>query len=111
MSTSGADGTSSNKTRKQQILDPEGLAIASFIIQSKKNRREIEEAGFNKGVNNDKGLPDWFVKDQKQHWTNRAPVQITKVLETDFEKLKRKKSLVGDDRLRTVLRKKIKMWN
>jgi len=82
----GADGASSNKTRKQQILDPEGLAIASFIIQSKKNRREIEEAGFNKWVNNDKGLPDWFVKDQKQHWRNRAPVQITKEMVDEYKK-------------------------
>jgi len=76
-----------NKTSsKAQMLDPEGLAIASYIIQSRKNRREIEESGFNRWTNNDKHLPDWFVKDEKVHWKNRTPVQITKDMVEEYKK-------------------------
>merc|ERR1712228_429067 len=47
---------------------------------------EIEEAGFNRWVNNDKHLPDWFVKDEKAHWRNRTPVQITKDMVEEYKK-------------------------
>jgi len=86
-SAKGDDSTNkSAKMTKAQMLDPEGLAIASYLIQSRKHRREIEEAGFNRWVNNDKHLPDWFVKDQKAHWRNRAPVQITKEMVEEYKK-------------------------
>jgi len=76
-----------NKTSsKAQMLDPEGLAIASYIIQSRKHRREMEESGFNRWTNNDKKLPDWFVKDEKAHWKNRTPVQITKEMVEEYKK-------------------------
>lgn len=88
-SSTGAKGGGSaghNQPSKAQMLDPEGLAIASYMIQSRKNRREIEESGFNRWVNNDKHLPDWFVKDEKMHWRNRAPVQITKEMVEEYKK-------------------------
>jgi len=82
-----AKGSSTTpKLTKAQMLDPEGLAIASYIIQSRKHRREIEESGYNRWTNNDKHLPDWFVKDEKTHWRNRAPVQITKQMVEEYKK-------------------------
>lgn len=86
--TSGAKagGNVNKNPTKAQMLDPEGLAIASYMIQSRKNRREIEESGFNRWVKNDKHLPDWFVKDEKMHWRNHAPVQITKDMVEEFKK-------------------------
>lgn len=90
-SASGAKGggnvnNNNKQPTKAQMLDPEGLAIASYMIQSRKSRREMEESGFNKWTNNDKHLPDWFIKDEKMHWRNKVPVQITKEMVEEFKK-------------------------
>lgn len=60
--------------RKKMTLDPEGLAIGSLMIQSKKMKRDILDLAWNRYTNNDENLPDWFVKDEQKHFRKQLPV-------------------------------------
>ncbi|XP_055935747.1 pre-rRNA 2'-O-ribose RNA methyltransferase FTSJ3-like [Argiope bruennichi] len=69
------------KKRKRVKLDPEGLALGSLIVQSKKMKRDIIESGYNRYASNDEKLPDWFVRDEKKHYRKQLPVSAELVAE------------------------------
>lgn len=62
-------------------LGPEGLAIASLLVQSKKKREDLIESGYNRWSHNDEGLPDWFVNDESKSCQKQIPVTREMVLE------------------------------
>lgn len=62
-------------------LDPEGLAIASLLVQSKKKREDLIESGYNRWAHDDEGLPDWFVSDESKHYQKQIPISKEMVLE------------------------------
>ena len=63
-------------------LDPEGLAIASLLVQSKKKREDLIESGYNRWAHNDnEGLPDWFVNDETKYYQKQIPVSKEMVAE------------------------------
>ena len=67
---------------KRGKLNPEGLAIASLLVQSKKKHEDLIESGYNRWTNDDKGLPDWFVTNEAKYCQKQLPV--TKELVAEF---------------------------
>ncbi|WKY01318.1 hypothetical protein Q1695_015368 [Nippostrongylus brasiliensis] len=66
---------------KKRRLTPEQLALGEQLIYSSKSAREIEEWGWNRYANNDEGLPDWFVEDERKHYRKQLPVTKAQVEE------------------------------
>merc|ERR1712218_354470 len=64
-----ASATTNNKAKKRPILSPEELALGEQLISTKKRRRELEDAAWNRYmfVDRDKDLPDWFVQEEEYH--------------------------------------------
>ena len=62
-------------------LDPEGLAIASLLVQSKKKREDLIESGYNRWSHDDQGLPDWFMQDEAKHYQKQIPISKEMVAE------------------------------
>lgn len=60
--------------KKRVKLDPQGLAIATVMVQSEKSKRDLLDDGWNKYTFNDVGLPDWFLEDEKKHMKKHVPV-------------------------------------
>lgn len=57
------------KKKKKVVLNPEELALGQEMIKSKKRKRELMDAGWNRYMFNDRDcdLPDWFVKEERIH--------------------------------------------
>lgn len=63
------------RKKKQVKLDPQGLALASLMVSSKKMRKDIEDEGWNRFVHGDSHLaPKWFREEEAKHCRRNIPV-------------------------------------
>ncbi|XP_050721802.1 pre-rRNA 2'-O-ribose RNA methyltransferase FTSJ3-like [Eriocheir sinensis] len=73
------DGIKTKKRKRNEPateLDPVGLALATKMIHSKKAKRDIMDAGWNRYMNGDEDdLPDWFRKDEKRFNSMQVTVE------------------------------------
>jgi len=62
------------KGKKRKALSYEALAIGEQMVRSKKSKRDLMDAGWNRFMFDDEGLPDWFVKEEELHMKRRVEV-------------------------------------
>ena len=69
------------EVNRRRQLDPEGLALGSLLVSSKRAREELIDSSFNRWTHDDEGLPDWFVDDESRHCQKQLPITKDMVLE------------------------------
>ena len=65
------------KKGKKRGLDPVGKALATQLIHSKKAKRDIMDAAWNRYMYGDENLPEWFEQDEKKH--NQPRIEVNPV--------------------------------
>lgn len=68
----GFEVVSAEKAKKFK-LNEEELALGSLMIRSKKVKRDLTDAAWNRYTFNDDNLPDWFVKDEEINMKREVP--------------------------------------
>ena len=79
----GFEVVPAEKQQSLPKLDPEGLAIASLLVQSKKKREDLIESAYNRWTHDDEGLPDWFVAEEAKFCQKQIP--ITKEMVAEYQ--------------------------
>jgi len=74
MDEGGFEIVSQPKVKKRKALSAEELALGEEIVKSKKRKRDMMDAGWNRFMFNDTGLPDWFVQEEDIHMKRRPDV-------------------------------------
>ncbi|XP_037777989.1 pre-rRNA 2'-O-ribose RNA methyltransferase FTSJ3-like [Penaeus monodon] len=69
-----AAGAAIREKDREIPLDPEGLAFATKMIHSKKAKRDIVDAGWNRNMYGDEDLPEWFMASENKY--NNKPVEV-----------------------------------
>eukprot|EP00088_Acartia_fossae_P040863 TRINITY_DN425_c0_g1_i10.p1 TRINITY_DN425_c0_g1~~TRINITY_DN425_c0_g1_i10.p1 ORF type:complete len:864 (-),score=336.42 TRINITY_DN425_c0_g1_i10:76-2667(-) len=76
------------QVKKRKALSAEQLTLGEELVKSKKSKRDIMDAGWNRYMFNDTGLPEWFTKDEEVHYKRRVeldPETLQKYKEREKE--------------------------